>query len=175
MSPGVPSEVRYARSGEISIAYQTLGNGPIDVIMAPGFPSHLEIAWQQPFGENWGILANYSYADGSTADGTPMLGTSDHTYNLGGYFETDNFSARVAYNYRSEFYSGLDRATAFWQNDVKSVDASVGYSFGDHWTVSLDGRNLTDEKIEYFADSTERPRSVYMNGRQYYLNLRFNF
>ena len=48
MSPGVPSEVRYARSGEISIAYQTLGNGPIDVIMAPGFPSHLEIAWQQP-------------------------------------------------------------------------------------------------------------------------------
>jgi iron complex outermembrane receptor protein len=134
-----------------------------------------EIAWQQPFGEYWGILANYSYADGSTADGTPMLGTSDHTYNLGGYFETDNFSARVAYNYRSEFYSGLDRATAFWQNDVQSVDASVGYSFGDHWTVSLDGRNLTDEKIEYFADSSERPRSVYMNGRQYYLNLRFNF
>jgi len=134
-----------------------------------------EIAWQQPFGEYWGILANYSYADGNTADGTPMLGTSEHTYNLGGYFETDNFSARIAYNYRSEFYSGLDRATAFWQNDVQSVDASVGYSFGDHWTVSLDGRNLTDEKIEYFADSTERPRSVYMNGRQYYLNLRFNF
>jgi len=134
-----------------------------------------EIAWQQPFGEHWGILANYSYADGDTSDGTPMLGTSEHTYNLGGYFETDNFSARVAYNYRSEFYSGLDRATAFWQNDVKSVDASVGYSFGDHWTVSLDGRNLTDEKIEYFADSSERPRSVYMNGRQYYLNLRFNF
>lgn len=48
MSSGVPSEVRYARSGEISIAYQVLGNGPMDVIMAPGFPSHLEIAWQQP-------------------------------------------------------------------------------------------------------------------------------
>jgi iron complex outermembrane receptor protein len=134
-----------------------------------------EIAWQQPFGEHWGILANYSYADGDTGDGSPMVGTSEHTYNLGGYFETDNFSARIAYNFRSEFYSGLDRSSAFWQNDVKSLDGSVGYSFGDHWTVSLDGRNLTDEKIEYFADSSERPRSVYMNGRQYYLNLRFNF
>lgn len=47
MTGGQPSEVRYALSGEVSIAYQVLGDGPIDVIMAPGFPSHLEIAWQQ--------------------------------------------------------------------------------------------------------------------------------
>ncbi|MBQ0721836.1 MAG: TonB-dependent receptor, partial [Gammaproteobacteria bacterium] len=86
-----------------------------------------ELAWQQPIGDNWGILANYSYADGDTKDDAPMLGTSKNTFNLGGYFETDNFSARVSYNYRSSFYSGLDRASAFFQDDVQSVDASVGY------------------------------------------------
>jgi iron complex outermembrane receptor protein len=134
-----------------------------------------EISWQQPFGEHWGIMANYSYADGDTDDGQPMLGTSEHTYNLGGYFESDNFSARLAYNFRSEFYSGLDRASAFWQDDVKRLDASVGYAFGDHWVISLDGRNLTNETVEYFAESRERPRSIYENGRQYYLNLRFNY
>jgi iron complex outermembrane receptor protein len=134
-----------------------------------------EVSWQQPFGENWGILANYSYADGDTADGSPMLGTSENTANLGGYFETESFSARVSYNYRSSFYSGLDRNSAFFQDDVQGVDATVGYAFNDNFTLSLDGRNLTDETIEYYAESTERPRSIYINGRQYYLNLRFNF
>jgi iron complex outermembrane receptor protein len=134
-----------------------------------------ELAWQQPFGENWGIMANYSYSDGDTQDGAPMLGTSKNTWNLSGYFETDRFSARLAYNYRSSFYSGLDRATAFYQDDVQSLDGTIGYIISDHFTISLDGRNLTNETIEYYADSKERPRSIYKNGRQYYLNLRFNF
>lgn len=43
MSAGSPSDIGYAQSGEISIAYQTIGDGPIDVVMAPGFPSHLEL------------------------------------------------------------------------------------------------------------------------------------
>jgi iron complex outermembrane receptor protein len=134
-----------------------------------------ELAWQQPFGEHWGIMANYSYADGDTKDGRPMLGTSKNTYNVGGYFETDKWSVRLSYNFRSSFYSGLDRASAFFQDDVQMVDGSVGYIINDHFTVSLDGRNLSNEKIEYYAESKERPRSVYMNGRQYYLNLRFMF
>ena len=134
-----------------------------------------ELAWQQPFGEHWGIMANYSYADGDTKDGQPMLGTSKNTYNLGGYFETDKWSARLSYNFRSSFYSGLDRATAFFQDDVAMVDGSVGYMITDHLTISLDGRNLGNEKIKYYAESKERPRSIYMNGRQYYLNLRFVF
>jgi iron complex outermembrane receptor protein len=45
----------------------------------------------------------------------------------------------------------------------------------DHWTISLDARNLSNEKIKYYADSKERPRSIYKNGRQYYFNVRFSF
>jgi pimeloyl-ACP methyl ester carboxylesterase len=44
---GIP-ETRYARSGEVGIAYQVVGNGPPDVALAPGFPSHLEHGWEQP-------------------------------------------------------------------------------------------------------------------------------
>jgi len=134
-----------------------------------------ELAWQQPFGEHWGIMANYAYADADTEDGRPMLGTSKNTYNVGGYFETDKWSVRLSYNFRSSFYSGLDRASAFFQDDVQMVDGSVGYIINDHFTVSLDARNLSNESIEYYAESKERPRAAYMNGRQYYLNLRFMF
>jgi pimeloyl-ACP methyl ester carboxylesterase len=41
-------KTRYARSGDVSIAYQVVGEGLHDVVLAPGFPSHLEHAWEQP-------------------------------------------------------------------------------------------------------------------------------
>jgi pimeloyl-ACP methyl ester carboxylesterase/tetratricopeptide (TPR) repeat protein len=40
--------VRYAESGDLSIAYQVTGSGPIDVLLVPGFVSHLEKDWEEP-------------------------------------------------------------------------------------------------------------------------------
>jgi class 3 adenylate cyclase len=40
-------EIRYARSGEVSIAYQALGDGPPDLIFAPAI-AHLELDWESP-------------------------------------------------------------------------------------------------------------------------------
>ena len=37
-------ETRYALSGDVNIAYQTMGTGPVDIIMVPGFVSHVEFA-----------------------------------------------------------------------------------------------------------------------------------
>jgi pimeloyl-ACP methyl ester carboxylesterase/class 3 adenylate cyclase len=41
-------ETRYARSGEINIAYQVIGDGPIDLVFVPGFISHLDLQWGDP-------------------------------------------------------------------------------------------------------------------------------
>lgn len=41
-------ETKYAKSGQVSIAYQVLGDGPTDLVMAPGFVSHVEVAWEEP-------------------------------------------------------------------------------------------------------------------------------
>jgi class 3 adenylate cyclase len=41
-------ETRYAKSGQISIAYQVTGSGPIDMVYAPGTASHLDLAWDWP-------------------------------------------------------------------------------------------------------------------------------
>lgn len=41
--------IRYARSGDVNIAYQVTGEGnAIDLVLAPGTVSHLALAWQQP-------------------------------------------------------------------------------------------------------------------------------
>jgi pimeloyl-ACP methyl ester carboxylesterase len=42
------SETRYARSGDTSVAYQVVGDGPVDLVYVPGFLSHVEWNWQYP-------------------------------------------------------------------------------------------------------------------------------
>jgi class 3 adenylate cyclase len=46
-------KTRYARSGDLSIAYQVIGEGPIDIVHLPGLVSHLELAWGHPHYERF--------------------------------------------------------------------------------------------------------------------------
>jgi class 3 adenylate cyclase len=46
-------ETRYARSGDVSIAYQVTGNGPFDVVYVPPAVSHVELAWTVPGMATW--------------------------------------------------------------------------------------------------------------------------
>ena len=41
-------EIRYAQSGDISIAYQVFGDGELDLVFVPGFISHADLSWQAP-------------------------------------------------------------------------------------------------------------------------------
>ena len=41
----MPPRTRYARNGDVSIAYQVSGDGPIDLVIVPGFISHLDLDW----------------------------------------------------------------------------------------------------------------------------------
>ena len=44
-----PPETRYATTSDnVSIAYQVVGDGPVDLVWIPGFVSHVEFAWTHP-------------------------------------------------------------------------------------------------------------------------------
>ena len=42
------AESRYAKSGDVHIAYQITGNGPGTLVFVPGFVSHVEYMWEEP-------------------------------------------------------------------------------------------------------------------------------
>ncbi|HEV2062816.1 MAG TPA: adenylate/guanylate cyclase domain-containing protein [Solirubrobacteraceae bacterium] len=44
----MPPQTRYARSGEVNIAYQVHGDGPVDLLLNVGIISHLEHLWEEP-------------------------------------------------------------------------------------------------------------------------------
>lgn len=41
-------ETQYAKSGDVHIAYQVVGRGSLDVVIVPGFVSHVEYQWEEP-------------------------------------------------------------------------------------------------------------------------------
>jgi pimeloyl-ACP methyl ester carboxylesterase len=79
------AETRYARSGELWLAYQVIGDGPFDLLWAPGYMSHLEQNWTWPayraFLER---MASFSRLILFDRRGT---GLSDRTLSLGSFEE----------------------------------------------------------------------------------------
>jgi pimeloyl-ACP methyl ester carboxylesterase/class 3 adenylate cyclase len=49
----VTPEIRYAKSGDLHIAYQVFGHGPENLIIIPGFISHVEHSWDSPDQARW--------------------------------------------------------------------------------------------------------------------------
>jgi pimeloyl-ACP methyl ester carboxylesterase len=73
-------ETRYARSNHINIAYQVIGQGPIDIVYVPGWVSHLEYGWESPIVANfYRHLASFSRLILFDKRGT---GLSDQTSDL---------------------------------------------------------------------------------------------
>jgi iron complex outermembrane receptor protein len=138
-----------------------------------------ELVYEQPLGDSFGFNANYTYADGETdhtwADGSHnLVGTSKDTYNVGAYFENQMFSARANYTYRTSFLIGLSGANPYYQDDFGTLSMTFSYKPTDWLSVSLDALNLNDPELSYYQSATA-PTAFYINGRQFYLNLRAKF
>src|SRR4051812_34967094 len=41
-------ETLYTRCGSINIAYQVVGDGPIDIVLVPGWVSNIDVFWEEP-------------------------------------------------------------------------------------------------------------------------------
>lgn len=132
----------------------------------------VELSYQQPLMGNFGMLVNYTYADGKLDDGGELLNSSKDTYNVTGYFENERFSARLAYNYRSAYKAGVDRGASQHVDSMPSLAASINVKLTEQLSLTFDALNLTNETIKMYAENKDRPRAFYSNGRTFYIGLR---
>jgi iron complex outermembrane receptor protein len=183
----------YVSYGQVTKNFTTFStvfpNGPMlpylltVPVNASGRVEGLELAYQQAIFNNFGLDANFTLANGKQTSTVSsilngdnrLVGLSKDTYNVGGYYEDEHFNARISYTYRSAFYSGLDRQTAFSQDGIGTLGATVGYAYDKHLSATLDMLNLNNPILKYFALSEQQPRAFYQNGRQFYLNLRLKY
>ncbi|MFZ6774920.1 TonB-dependent receptor [Undibacterium sp. SXout7W] len=132
----------------------------------------VELSYQQPVFGDFGVLANYTYADGRLADGGELLNSSKQTYNITGFYENAKFSARLAYNYRSAYKAGVDRGASQHVDGSGTLAGSLNYKWNDNLTITFDALNLTNTTIKMYAENTDQPRAFYSNGRTFYVGLR---
>jgi iron complex outermembrane receptor protein len=134
-----------------------------------------ELAVTKPLFGGFGVQANYTYADAQADNGDPLPQSSKNQVNVSAYFENPRLSARLSYTYRSEFFVSFDRLTPLNEKALDQLDASVQVTVTDNFAVTLEGQNLTNEKLEQFAGEEFRPRAIYDNGRVYFFGGRFKF
>jgi TonB-dependent receptor len=123
----------------------------------------IEINYQQPFeayvqalglpawAEGFGLRTNATFTDTEslTPGGrkVPLPGASDLVYNVGPYYEKYGVSARLAWQYRTEWLSSIsdpgisasNGGDVYWDNDGE-LDFSIRYS--------------ADDRVEYFFDAS---------------------
>src|SRR5690606_12121733 len=138
----------------------------------------LNLSWQQPFGDTgFGIVANYTFADGETAAGNDLPFQSEHQYNVSPYYEKDPFSARLTYGWRSEYLAGgfVAGAPPVSVDGYADLGMSLGWTFNDTVQLNFDAQNLLDEKyFQYFGEAFQ-PANRYRTGRRYQLSVQLNF
>ena len=142
----------------------------------------VEFGYQQFFGflpgawRGLGLQANYTYVDsemnspGASAS-LPLQNFSRNSYNLIGLYELGPVSARVAYNWRSRFLSGITNVVGLGSLPVYTrgygwLDASLRLKVNPRLTLALEGNNLLNtRRTSYYGEAT-RPQSAWINDVQ---------
>lgn len=126
----------------------------------------VELQANHAFNNGFGIVANYTFTEGtapkeSFADQIGIFTqSSKHNVNLVGYYETSQYTARLAYNWRSKY---IIRENAYWYGNrmhanTGTLDASFGWNINKWLKLSFDAVNLTkQDDIQYGVMSTSLP------------------
>ena len=170
-----------------------------------------EVAYQQfydflpkPF-DGFGINANYSYIDSkgvpqSTLSATdpdvgagrvstvntsllPLQGLSKHNANLAAIYEKGKISARLAYNWRSDFLLTVRDVIVpyapIMNEATGQLDGSLFYTLNETVKIGVQGVNLTNEVTKTTQvlndDLLKAGRSWFMNDRRYTFVVRASF
>lgn len=172
------------------MAFDEINNEQVEVTITEpknglgGRVQGIEVSYQQAFGD-FGVITNYTYTDAKSDQerdavnnpGSGLIsGNSRHMANLTGYYENDLFSARVSYNYRTEFFNGVGEfGNEVYTDDFGQLDASLTYNFSENVSFVVEAVNLLDEDLYQYHIDKGRPASLYENGRRFTagVNVRF--
>lgn len=152
----------------------------------------IEIGYRQfyDFLPGWlsgfGLEANYTYLKGHLLDGgkeQPFAGLSKNSYNIVGLYERGQWSARLAYNWRSKFVDAFNYRTLaapvgplnLIVDPIETADASISYRATDRLGFTLDVENLTDRTYHDYHGIASNPRDVRRYDRVIGLTMRVKF
>lgn len=135
----------------------------------------MEVSYQNRLFGDFGVQANYTYADGGTDDGLEIPFSSKHTVNLTPYYDNGKVNARVTYGWRSKYFREIGRNGVAVTNDAYTqLDAAFGWRLTDNIELTAQVQNLLDETQYQYAGDENLPLAIYKNGRRYFAGVRLS-
>jgi TonB-dependent receptor len=145
--------------------------------------------------DNLNLNTNGCDTDGKTFGNLPLLNLSKNAYNLAALYDYGPVSARLAYSWRSRYLQGVNvngtngsdgrladgTAVAWalptWQSSYGQLDGGVTYRVNDHFSVSLEGQNLSNSLPRQLMQQQIgfMTRSVESTGRRYSVQASFTY
>ncbi|MEI6893036.1 MAG: TonB-dependent receptor [Colwellia sp.] len=168
----------------IEIAYQQFFDTLPDALSGLGIQLNYTII-NENGSPNAGL--NDSDSDSSDAgdiafDNLPLEGLSEQNANAALLYEKFGISARIAYNWRSDYLlTTRDVITKLpiYNEANGQLDASVFLDVNDNWKIGLQGTNLnnniTKTSMQINEDGDKKTRSWFTNDRRYSLVVRATF
>ena len=173
----------------------------------------LEFQITHDFDNGFGAFFNYTYVDAAPgsiqeaqlipavldADGNEMAAASaalvsrdvefpdvsKTAFNVGAFYETEDYTARIAYTWRDEYFVALTEFGPQFRDDNASLDAQVSYNISENVTLKIEAVNLTNEIFRNFliqdgdnphpSDGTRVISTEAENGRRFYVGMNFKF
>lgn len=180
----VPLEI----DGEV-FAVRTFGNFAGTKIKGLEFGTAHAFNYLPGFLSNLGVTANYTVIDESSdlidQEGDPIgrRGLSDKTLNLAAYYDDGAFSARVAYNWRSEFTRRENVALGFARPEAlpeieasrDQVDLTLRYKVNENLRFTLNAINLTDSGTVRFIKYEPMVNYLAFAGRRVNIGVAVSF
>ncbi|GMM71160.1 TonB-dependent receptor [Alteromonas gracilis] len=161
----------------------------------------IEMQIQHVFDNGFGGYANYTYTDVADAqvdeavavtdDDGNIIGatiatrsvsfpnTSKDSFNVGVFYETDLYSARLNYNYRSEYFIAQTEIGDQFRDEQSQLDAQFSWNVTETITLKAEALNLTDEIWEnYYVRNSDGKRlggTQSANGRRFFIGASMKF
>ena len=143
----------------------------------------LEFNVQHLFGETgWGVQANYTLVEGDVDADVDVLdrvfalpGMSDSA-NLVVFYETEQFSGRIAWNWRDKFLAGFDQFGApVFTESFAPIDINLTYNVNENISIFAEGLNITKETQRSFSRYSEQLIQANQFGARYNIGARYRF
>jgi TonB-dependent receptor len=137
------------------------GNGDGGYIRGAELTFQTRLYFLPGFLEDFGIYANYAVGESNihefapASNPYPMIGLTDSTGEFDIFYNRGGLEARIAYKHHGDFTVAPTwvGTTLKEQSPEQTIDASISYDFGDHWSIRLNGRNLTNEPSRRTSDN----------------------
>nr|KIS30541.1 TonB-dependent receptor [Novosphingobium sp. P6W] len=177
-NPIYDSRVVGTYRGIDGVAFLAPANGASGDLYGVEFNVQRRLGFLPGLLSNLGVNANYTLIRSkfTLPDGRSVRvpRQADNLANLAVYYDDGRFSTRLAMNYKGAYIEeyGTDADSDSYYGAYTSLDLTVNWNVTDRVTVFGEASNLTDQKLQYYLGSKERPLQVEYYGPRFVLGVK---